>query len=53
MVRLGFSGDAQKFMTQFKDDHMEYHREELQQLSSVSSQEQYNNLEQARNNTFM
>lgn len=42
MVRLGFHTEAQAFLKEFKGDYVEYHSEELQRLSSLTLQEQYN-----------
>lgn len=53
MVRLGFQAEAQTFLNDFKNDYVEYHAEELQHLSSLTSQEQYNSEEFTSKDVFM
>lgn len=53
MVRLGFHAEAQTFLSEFKADYAEYHAEELQRLSSLTLQEQYNSVTFVANDPFM
>lgn len=53
MVRLGFHAEAQEFLNEFKADYAEYQGEELQRLSSLTLQEQYNSDDFVSNDPFM
>jgi len=53
MVRLGFHVEAQAFLNEFKADYAEYQGEELQRLSSLTLQEQYNSEAFVSNDPFM
>lgn len=53
MVRLGFHTEAQEFLNEFKADYAEYQGEELQRLSSLTLQEQYNSDDFVSNDPFM
>jgi hypothetical protein len=53
MVRLGFQAEAQQFFSDFKGDYSEYHNEELQYLSNMTTRDQYNNAEFITRNVFM
>eukprot|EP01032_Pedospumella_encystans_P028878 gene28878-32614_t len=53
MVRLGFHTEAQEFLNEFKTDYAEYQGEELQRLSSLTLQEQYNSDDFVSNDPFI
>lgn len=53
MVRLGFQSEAQEFVARFKSDHIEHYPEELHQLCSLTSQDQYNSPDYISSSPFM
>jgi hypothetical protein len=53
LVRLGFHQDAREFLSQFRNDHVEFYSQELQQLCAITSQDQYHSAEQIAANQFV
>ena len=53
MIRLGLTGEAQQFLQEYKQDYTEFYAEELQNLSTLTSPDQYKSDEFISNNNFM